>query len=135
MARVETTQLELRARQSTRSQVVYRARIRYGLQPTRLLCPWDFQGKSTGVGCHSLLCLFVLNQSKLFGFLIISFGTKNLLIPGNTSISLQADAPYNITLKFLMQLSAWTLRPKWRTPGRPSRNADLRVCQVNQVSQ
>ena len=24
------------------------------LQPTRLLCPWDFPGKSTGVGCHCL---------------------------------------------------------------------------------
>ena len=27
----------------------------HGLQPTRLLCPWDFSGKSTGVGCHFLL--------------------------------------------------------------------------------
>ena len=27
----------------------------YGLQPTRLLHPWDFPGKSTGVGCHCLL--------------------------------------------------------------------------------
>ena len=26
-----------------------------GLQPTRLLHPWDFLGKSTGVGCHCLL--------------------------------------------------------------------------------
>ena len=26
-----------------------------GLKPTRLLCPWDFPGKSTGVGCHCLL--------------------------------------------------------------------------------
>ena len=25
-----------------------------GLQPTRLLCPWDSPGKSTGVGCHFL---------------------------------------------------------------------------------
>ena len=25
-----------------------------GLQPTRLLRPWDFPGKSTGVGCHCL---------------------------------------------------------------------------------
>ena len=25
------------------------------LQATRLLCPWDFPGKHTGVGCHSLL--------------------------------------------------------------------------------
>ena len=27
----------------------------HGLQPTRPLCPWDFPGKSTGVGCHHLL--------------------------------------------------------------------------------
>ena len=26
-----------------------------GLQPARLLCPWDFPGNSTGVGCHFLL--------------------------------------------------------------------------------
>ena len=27
----------------------------HGLQPTRLLRPWDFPGDSTGVGCHCLL--------------------------------------------------------------------------------
>ena len=27
----------------------------YGLQPARLLCPWDSPGKNTGVGCHVLL--------------------------------------------------------------------------------
>ena len=27
----------------------------HGLQPTRLLRPWDFPEKSTGVGCHCLL--------------------------------------------------------------------------------
>ena len=27
----------------------------HGLQPTRLLCPWDFPDKSTGVGWHCLL--------------------------------------------------------------------------------
>ena len=27
----------------------------HGLQPTRLLHPWDFPGKSTGVECHCLL--------------------------------------------------------------------------------
>ena len=26
-----------------------------GLQPSRLLCLWDFLGKNTGVGCHFLL--------------------------------------------------------------------------------
>ena len=28
----------------------------HGLQPTRLLHPWEFPGKRTGVGCHCLLC-------------------------------------------------------------------------------
>ena len=38
----------------------------HGLQPTRLLCPWDFPGKSTGVLCHCLLHqsdLLSLNRS------------------------------------------------------------------------
>ena len=29
----------------------------HGLQPTKLLHPWDFPGKSTGVGCHCLLLM------------------------------------------------------------------------------
>ena len=36
----------------------------HGLQPSRLLCPWDFPGKSTGVGCHCLLQIFVQNHSN-----------------------------------------------------------------------
>ena len=27
----------------------------HGLQPARLLCPWDSPGTNTGVGCHALL--------------------------------------------------------------------------------
>jgi len=30
----------------------------HGLQPTRLLHPWDFPGKYSGVGCHSLVVDF-----------------------------------------------------------------------------
>ena len=30
----------------------------HGLQPTRLLRPWDFPGKSTRVGCHRLLRVY-----------------------------------------------------------------------------
>ena len=38
----------------------------HGLQPTRLLCPWDFPDKSTGVGCHCLLhCRLVVRQKLL----------------------------------------------------------------------
>ena len=32
----------------------------HGLQPTRLLRPWNFPGKNTGVGCHCLLCSVAL---------------------------------------------------------------------------
>ena len=35
--------------------VVSNCKRPHGLQPTRLLHPWDFPGKSTGVGCHCLL--------------------------------------------------------------------------------
>ena len=49
----------------------------HGLQPCRLLHPWDFPGKSTGVGYHCLLRLILLlsiissirvfsNKSQLF---------------------------------------------------------------------
>ena len=37
----------------------------HGTQPTRLLHPWDFPGKSTGVGCHCLLCYVSLGNCKL----------------------------------------------------------------------
>ena len=36
----------------------------HGLQPTRLLLPWDFPGRSTGVGCHCLLCYNILDDEK-----------------------------------------------------------------------
>ena len=35
-------------------------------QPTRLRCPWDSPGKSTGVGCHFLLqCVKVKSESEV----------------------------------------------------------------------
>ena len=45
----------------------------HGLQPTRVLHPWDFPGKSTGVGCHPLsvqfssvtqLCLTICSMNR-----------------------------------------------------------------------
>ena len=40
----------------------------HGLQPTRLLHPWDFPGKSTGVGCHCLLRRNSLLFAKFLNF-------------------------------------------------------------------
>ena len=39
-----------------------------GLEPTRLLCPWDTPGKNTGVGCRSLLQEIFLSQGIDQGF-------------------------------------------------------------------
>ena len=39
----------------------------HGLQPTRLLHPWDFPGKSTGVGCRLWLYLkWIINKDLLY---------------------------------------------------------------------
>ena len=44
----------------------------HGLQPTRLLRPWDFPGKSTGVGCHCLLrCSSEFSPNKLLHWLCV----------------------------------------------------------------
>ena len=36
----------------------------HGMRPTRLLYPWDFPGKNTGVGCHFLLQGILLTQGS-----------------------------------------------------------------------
>ena len=39
----------------------------HGLQPTRLLCPWNFPGRNTGVGCHFLFQgIFLIQGLNLY---------------------------------------------------------------------
>ena len=49
----------------------------HGLQPTRLLRPWDFPSKSTGVGCHCLLRTVPLKCQQEKGTGIINFINEN----------------------------------------------------------
>ena len=50
----------------SRSVVSYSLRP-HELQPTRLLCPWNFLGKNTRVGCHFLLQrIFSTQGSNLY---------------------------------------------------------------------
>ena len=44
----------------------------HGLQPTRVLRPWDFPGKSTGVGCHCLLHLLLLGPYNFCPLMCLS---------------------------------------------------------------
>ena len=41
----------------------------HGLEPARLLSPWDSPGKNTGVGCHALLQRIFLTQGSNPGIL------------------------------------------------------------------
>ena len=57
----------------------------HGLQPTRLLCPWDSPSKNTGVGCHALLQGIFLTQGLNLYLLGVSHweaGSLPLAPPG-----------------------------------------------------
>ena len=59
----------------------------YGLNPTRLFCPWDFPCKNTGVDHHLLLHGIFLTQGSylhLFHLLHLTagLGTLPLVLPG-----------------------------------------------------
>ena len=43
----------------------------HGLQPTRLHCPWDFPGKSTGVGCLVIVNSAAMNIGVYVNFSLL----------------------------------------------------------------
>ena len=50
----------------------------HGLQPPRLLHPWDFPGKNTGVGCHCLLSCLQELYPNLFDKLTNTIAASSL---------------------------------------------------------
>ena len=48
--------------ESVRNSVMSNSLWHRGLEPTRLLCPWNSPGKNTGVGCHFLFQGIFLTQ-------------------------------------------------------------------------
>ena len=65
----------------------------HGLKPSRLLCPWNFPGKSTGVHCHFLL--------------LGIFRTQGLNLPLHISLHCQDDSLPCTTWE------AWWLELQW----------------------
>ena len=59
-------------------------------QPTRLLRPWDFPGKSTGVNCHCLLRLMRAwaTNSSILGLSLVAQLVKNLPAMQKTCLGL-----------------------------------------------
>ena len=70
----------------------------HGLQPTRLLCPWDFPGKSTGVGCRCLLRKMTLLDPKMENSFLLYW------------IFLNANKNWYLVLviKMVMWVNSWT---------------------------
>ena len=57
-----------------------------GLQPTRLLCPWDFPGNRTGVGCHFLLqCRKVKSESEVAQSCLTLRDPMDSSLPGSSA--------------------------------------------------
>ena len=54
-------------------------------QPARLLCPWDFPGKNTGVGCHFLLqCMKVKSESEVAQSCLTLSDPMDCNLPGSS---------------------------------------------------
>ena len=73
----------------------------YGLEPTRLLCPWDSPGKNPGVGCHSLLQGVFLAQGLILGLLLC----RRILY----HLSHQGSRPFEAILVCLSQRISTTI--------------------------
>ena len=57
----------------------------HGLQPTRLLRPWDSPGKNTGVGCHFLLqCMKVESESEVAQSCLTLSDPMDYSLPGSS---------------------------------------------------
>ena len=76
------------------------------LQPTRLLCPWDFPGKNIGVGCHCLLRLpWLLTPKSLVDHMV-----KNLPVMQETGVqSLGLEDPLEKEMAIHSSILAWRI--------------------------
>ena len=89
----------------------------HGLQPSRLLCPWDFPAKSTGVGGH-----FLLQLSEWLITIGVDLGLLAETVPGFSSVNLLSPLPLHIGLfkgkcLCLAPLRAWGA---WFPPSKES---------------
>ena len=104
--------------------VVFDSLRPHGLQPARLLWPWNSPGKNTGVGSHFLLQGIFLSQE-----------------PNSTSTALQADSlpseppgkpqpfclPLCIYLPVVVLVDCFSVMPGGRVAGPAPASADSRV--------
>ena len=84
----------------------------HGLQHTRLLCPWDFPGKDTGVGCHFLLqnykCMVWVYSFQRAS--LVAQSVKNLPVVQETRVqSLGWEDPLEREMATHSSILAWKI--------------------------
>ena len=67
----------------------------HGLQPARLLCPWNSPGKNTGVGCHALLQGIFPTQGLNPGLQYFRWNLNRLSHQGSTRILEWEACPFS----------------------------------------
>ena len=97
-----------------------------GLQPTRLFHPWDFPGKSTGVGCQCLLRKKVLQRSKRFIGLLIAALVGIIAIATTTAVAGE------LRIKLYKRLRLYSRGTKMQIlPGSPTRGGNTKFLITN----
>ena len=96
-----------------RLSVVSNSSWPHGLQPTRLLHPWDFPGKSTAVDCHCLLRLCQLGENKCVNssYRFLSFLPASLLMPWLPWVQ-QTVCPVRSSESGAISSSKWSFWPR-----------------------
>ena len=77
----------------------------HGLYPARLLCPWDFPGKDTGVGCHFLLQeIFLTQESNLHLLCLLHCRWTLYLLSHQGSPKYSPNRPTSSKIRFSPQV-------------------------------
>ena len=67
------------------------------LKPTRLLCPWEFAGQNTGVGCHFLLQprdqTYISCASCIGRQILYHYATREALLQRKVRLKRGSDPP------------------------------------------
>ena len=87
-----------------------------GLEPARLLCPWDSPGKNTGVSCHSLLQGIARpgdGKPSLLSLLHWQVGSLPLASPGKPNNALESESGSVVS----DALQPHGLYSSWDSPG------------------
>ena len=66
----------------------------HGLQPARLLCPWDYPSKNSRVGCHALLQGIFPTQGSFPAFPVLAGRFFTAETPGKPSLTLNSKQKF-----------------------------------------